>query len=237
MAGPVVAAAVILPADCFLPGLNDSKKISASMREKLYARIKEISIEVGVGQATVGEIDQLNIYQAARLAMERAVEGLIITPDYLLTDAMPLPKFGNIAQKPIIHGDAKSASIAAASIIAKVTRDRLMGEIHKKFPHYGFSNHKGYGTKEHLRALKTHGFCPEHRLTFGPVSELVAQNASGGPFGYWKNKLNQTNNLDELKQTGGQIKRLALSRISKGELEELREMYRVKREKWKSEKV
>ncbi len=237
MAGPVVAAAVVLPPDCFLPGLDDSKKLSASKREELFGLIHEKSVEVGVGQSSVVEIDQFNIYRAARLAMERAIEALASPPDYLLTDAMPMPKFASTAQKPLIHGDSKSASIAAASIIAKVTRDRLMEELHQKYPQFGFLSHKGYGTEEHLGALKTYGICPEHRLTFGPVSEILAQNALGGPFGYWKGKLNLAQNLFELKQTGHQIKRRALAQLSEMELEDLRELFRDKREKWKNEEV
>lgn len=237
LAGPVVAAAVIFPSDGILKGLDDSKKLTAEKRQELFPLIQEKAVRVGVGQASVEEIDKINIYRAARLAMERAIESLTPKPDYLLTDAMPIPKFQAIPQKPLVHGDSKSASIAAASIIAKVTRDRLMEGLHLKYPQYGFSSHKGYGTEQHLEALKTNGICPEHRLTFGPVSELLARKAPGGPFGYWKEKLNLAQNLSELKQTGLQIKRLAFAQLSEEELEDLRELFREKREKWKNEKA
>lgn len=189
-----------------------------------------------MGQASVAEIDELNIYRAAQLAMERAVEALGQKPDYLLTDAMPLPRLSSITQEPLIHGDALSTTIAAASIIAKVTRDRIMGQLHQQYPVYGFEGHKGYGTEEHLKALENHGICPEHRLTFGPVMETLAQKSPGGPFGYWKEKLARSKNLKELHQTGIQIKRVALSHLAGTELETLRGLFRAKRNEWDSQK-
>jgi ribonuclease HII len=237
LAGPVVAAAVVLAPGTVFTGLDDSKKLTAEKREELFPLIREKALSVAVGKASVEEIDKINIYRASRLAMERAVEALAQMPDCLLTDAMPLPKFSPIPVKPIIHGDSKSASIAAASIIAKVTRDKLMAELHQKYPLYGFSGHKGYGTELHLAALKTHGPCPEHRLTFGPVAELLAQKAPGGPFGYWKEKLTRAQNFFELKQAGLQIKRLAVGQLSEDQLEDLRELFREKREQWKNEKA
>jgi ribonuclease HII len=235
LAGPVVAAAVILPPEGPLAGLDDSKKLTHAKREELFPQIQQVAVSVGVGQASVQEIDKLNIYQAARLAMERAVRGLSPTPDYLLTDAMPLPKL-SVPQKPIIHGDALSASIAAASIIAKVTRDRLMVELHHKYPVYGFENHKGYGTEEHVKALQEHGTCPEHRLSFGPVMETLSKKSAGGPFGYWKEKLILAKSLAELQQVGVQIKRVALSHLSEKELGSLRELFRGKRSQWENPK-
>jgi ribonuclease HII len=236
LAGPVVAAAVILPSDIILTGVDDSKKLTASKREELFDRIQQLAVGVGVGQASVAEIDEMNIYRAAQLAMERAIEALSQKPDYLLTDAMPLPRLSSITQKPLIHGDALSATIAAASIIAKVTRDRLMGQLHQQYSVYGFESHKGYGTEEHLKALEVHGICPEHRLSFGPVMETLAKKSPDGPLGYWKEKLNRSKNLRELQQAGIQIKRVALSHLTESELETLRDLFRAKRNEWDSQK-
>lgn len=232
LAGPVVAAAVILPFDGIPQGIDDSKKLTPTQREELYPQIREKALGVGVGQASVQEIDELNIYRAAQLAMERAIEALNPRPDCLLTDAMPLPRFKEIHQKPLVHGDALSFSIAAASIIAKVTRDRLMIELHQRYPAYNFEGHKGYGTEEHMKALKAHGPCPEHRLSFGPVMETLAHKSPEGPFGYWKQKLSASGNLSELNQVGLQIKRVALPQLSTSELEALRELFRAKKNKF-----
>lgn len=235
LAGPVVAAAVVL-SEASLPGVDDSKKLTPEKREELFPIIHQRAVSVGVGQASVPEIDALNIYHAARLAMERAVENLGTKPDFLLTDAMPLPKLKTIAQKPIIHGDALSVSIAAASVVAKVTRDRIMAELHQKYPAYGFGGHKGYGTAEHLKALEDHGACPEHRLSFGPVMETLAKKTAGGPFQFWSGKLNGAKDLPELQQVGVQIKRVALSHLTEGELGALRELFKGKRAKWENQK-
>ncbi len=232
----MVASAVILPPDMILTGVDDSKKLTAPQREELFIRIQESAIGVGVGQASVGEIDELNIYRASQLAMERAVGALRQKPDYLLTDAMPLPRLSSIIQEPLIHGDALSTSIAAASIIAKVTRDRLMVRLHERYPVYGFGGHKGYGTQEHLKALGNHGICPEHRLSFGPVMETLSRKSPGGPLGYWKAKLADSKNLKELYQAGIQIKRVALAHLSEPELRTLRDLFRAKRNEWKSQK-
>ena len=232
LAGPVVAAAVILPHDALLEGVDDSKKLTPAKREELFVKIREKALAVGVGQASVAEIDQLNIYQAARLAMERAIGSLSEKPDYLLTDAMPLPSLASIPQKPLVHGDALSQSIAAASVIAKVTRDRLMGGLHGEYPAYGFENHKGYGTEEHLQALQTHGPCPEHRLSFGPVMETLAEKFAKGPLGFWKDKLSRCANLAELNQVGLQIKRVASPKLSPADLDGLRDLFRSKRAEW-----
>ena len=232
LAGPVVAAAVILPADAALEGVDDSKKLTPAKREDLLVRIGEKALAVGVGQASVAEIDELNIYHAARLAMERAIAALSEKPDYLLTDAMPLPSLDAIPQKPLIHGDALSLSIASASIVAKVTRDRLMGELHRKYPAYGFEGHKGYGTEEHLKALQSHGPCPEHRLSFGPVMETLAEKSAQGPLGFWKEKLSRCASRAELHQVGLQIKRVASPKLSPADLEGLRDLFRSKRAEW-----
>jgi len=173
LAGPVVAAAVILPTRCRLVGINDSKQLSAKDREQVYTAILAQAVGVGVGSADVAEIDQLNILEATRLAMRRAVEQLVPLPDYVLIDAVVLPGF-KVPTRPIIKGDSLSVSIAAASIIAKVTRDRLMARYHEIFPEYGFLSHKGYGTAEHLERLARHGPCSIHRRTFAPVQEVMS---------------------------------------------------------------
>lgn len=165
LAGPVVAGAVILPKDCEILYLNDSKKLSAAKRDLLYDEIKEKAIAVGVGIVSPAIIDEINILQATYSAMRQAVAGLNIQPDILLNDAVTIPDI-SIQQVPIIKGDAKSVSIAAASIIAKVTRDRLMTEYAKIIPGYGFESNKGYGSSEHIQALKTLGPSPIHRQSF-----------------------------------------------------------------------
>jgi ribonuclease HII len=149
---------------------------------------------------------------------------------------MPLPKFSSIPQKPLVHGDSLSLSIAAASIIAKVTRDRGIRELHEKYPQYGFGGHKGYGTEEHLLALKTHGPCPEHRMTFGPVLSVSAQKSQGGVFQFWSAKLKRARNSKELHQLGLQIKRSALPDLSQRELELLRELFKSVRAPWEKKK-
>ncbi len=172
LAGPVVAAAVILPTRCRIAGVDDSKQLSEEARDRLYAAILERAVGLGIGSADVGEIDRLNILQATRLAMRRAIEQLVPLPDYLLVDAVTLPGV-RISMRPIIKGDSLSLSIAAASIIAKVTRDRLMVKYDALFPEYDFLSHKGYGTPGHLQRLARHGPCPIHRRTFMPVQEAV----------------------------------------------------------------
>ena len=172
LAGPVVAAAVVLPVRCRLSGIDDSKQLSEGERARLYAAILEHAVGMGIGSADVGEIDRLNILEATKLAMRRAIDQLAPPPDYLLIDAVTLPGIG-IPERPIIKGDSLSLSIAAASIIAKVTRDRLMAEYHDMFPEYDFLSHKGYGTREHLQRLARHGPCFIHRRTFTPVHEAI----------------------------------------------------------------
>ena len=165
LAGPVVAAAVILPKDCNILYINDSKQLSEAKREELYEQIMEQAISVGIGIVSEERIDEINILQATYEAMREAVGKLNITPDLLLNDAVTIPNL-SMKQVPIIKGDAKSISIAAASIIAKVTRDRMMIEWDNIYPAYGFSKNKGYGSKEHTQALKEIGPCKLHRKTF-----------------------------------------------------------------------
>lgn len=173
LAGPVTAAAVILPENFSCPGLDDSKKISPKKREQLYERLTTDSeISWTVAHAERDEIDRLNILNATHLAMRRAVQMLTPPPDHCLIDGLPVRNFP-IPHDGIVKGDGLSLSIAAASIIAKVTRDRIMQEIDREFPQFGFAKHQGYGTKAHLEALRTHGPCRHHRRTFQPVAQLA----------------------------------------------------------------
>ncbi len=165
LAGPVVAGAVILPKDCDILYINDSKKLSAAKREELYDIIMEKAVAVGIGCVSPERIDEINILQATYEAMREAISKLSPQPDLLLNDAVTIPQV-NIKQVPIIKGDAKSISIGAASIIAKVTRDRMMEEYDKMFPEYGFASNKGYGSAEHIAAIKAYGPTPIHRRSF-----------------------------------------------------------------------
>lgn len=164
-AGPVAAGAVILPKDVDILYLNDSKKLSEKKRERLYDEIMEKAVAVGVGIVGPERIDEINILQATYEAMRIAVGNLKVRPDILLNDAVTIPEM-DIRQVPIVKGDAKSVSIAAASIVAKVTRDRLMVKYEEEYPGYGFARHKGYGTAEHRESIKRLGACPIHRRTF-----------------------------------------------------------------------
>lgn len=164
-AGPVVAGAVILPVGLKIQGLNDSKKVSAKRREELFEEIQEKAISVGIGMSSPERIDQINILQATYEAMQHAVEDLDVVPDLLLNDAVTIPQIP-IRQVGIVKGDGRSLSIAAASIMAKVTRDRIMVEYAELYPEYGFEKNKGYGSEEHRAALKQYGPCPIHRHTF-----------------------------------------------------------------------
>lgn len=175
LAGPVVAGAVVLPVQCDYTLFQDSKKLSAKKRDHLFLTLQEMSIPYAVGIASPAEIEEINILQASLLAMKRAVLALPDMPDYLLVDgkfSVPL----DLAQQPLIKGESKSASIAAASIVAKVTRDRIMMEYHEQFPQYNFMKHKGYPTKEHKALLVQFGPCPIHRKTFAGVKELLTQS-------------------------------------------------------------
>lgn len=171
LAGPVVAAAVILPEDFNVLGINDSKQLSSEKRDFLFDQIQESAIAIGIGVKDHQVIDEVNIYQATKLAMIEAIQQLSQTPQQLVIDAMHLPV--SIPQESFIKGDAKSLSIAAASIIAKVTRDRMMSDYDDLYPGYGFSKNAGYGTKVHLEGLEKYGVCPIHRKTFAPVKNLL----------------------------------------------------------------
>lgn len=169
--GPVVAASVILPKNYFNENINDSKKLSEKKREELYDIITKDAISYGIGIIDENIIDQINIYEATKLAMKASLENMRVKPEHVLIDAMKLDI--NIPFTSIIKGDALSESIAAASIIAKVTRDRLIKKIDEEYPMYDLKNNKGYGTKKHTEALKQYGPCKYHRKTFKPVTELI----------------------------------------------------------------
>lgn len=171
LVGPVVTAAVILPKDFYDERINDSKKLTEKKRELLYDVIMENALSVGIGMSSPEVIDEINILNATKKAMVEAVNNLSIKPEHLLIDAVKLDI--DIPQTSIIKGDAKSQSIASASIIAKVTRDRMMVELDKKYPMYDFKHNKGYGTKKHIEALYKYGPLKEHRKSFAPVSELT----------------------------------------------------------------
>jgi ribonuclease HII len=174
LAGPVVAAAVILDERRPIPGLADSKTLTALQRERLSEQILARALCCSVAQATVEEIDTHNILQATMIAMRRAVEGLRLKPAKVLVDGNRLPRLDVLAEA-IVRGDARVRAISAASILAKVHRDRLCQDLHQEFPHYGFAGHKGYGTKAHLDALLRHGACVHHRRSFSPVAAALAR--------------------------------------------------------------
>ncbi len=171
LAGPVLAAAVILPEDVRLRGIDDSKKVPAAVRERLAARIQASAIGIGIGIVEPEEIDRLNIYRAALEAMRRAVMALPVLPDHVLVDARQIPNL-TVPQTALIDGDARSYCIAAASIVAKVARDRIMCDLDVAYPQYGFREHMGYATAQHLAAIERHGPSPIHRRSFAPVREL-----------------------------------------------------------------
>lgn len=169
--GPVVACACILPVNFYHKDIKDSKKLSEKKREEMYKIIKENAISIGLGIVSEKVIDEVNIYEATKIAMKEAIKNLNITPEHILIDAMKLEL--NIPSTSIIKGDAKSESIAAASIIAKVTRDHMLDEMDKEYPMYDLKNNKGYGTKKHLEALQTYGPCKYHRVTYSPVRNAL----------------------------------------------------------------
>ena len=175
LVGPVVASAVILPKNYKLEGLTDSKKLSEKKRNKYYDILMNDAISIGIGIVGPDIIDEINILEASRLAMNKALDDLKVKPDYILTDAMKLDR--DVEVLPIIHGDALSLSIAAASVIAKVTRDRMMDEYGLLHPEYEFSSHKGYPTKKHIELVKKYGILNEYRKTFKPISEMIEKGS------------------------------------------------------------
>lgn len=178
LAGPVVASAVILPNKCRIEGLDDSKKLSPKKREIIYQRIIEKAVYIGIGSVSEKTIDRINILRATLLAMKKAVMGLSKIPGFILVDGnIRIPSIG-IPQTAVIRGDSICSSIAAASVISKVTRDRYMMRLDKKYPQYGFASHKGYGTKRHLDALDKYGPSPVHRLSFAPIYDIKKNKES-----------------------------------------------------------
>ena len=171
LVGPVVASAVILPINYQLDGLDDSKKLTEKQRDKFYDILMNDAISIGIGIVDNKVIDEINILEASRKAMNIAIDNLKVKPDYILTDAMKLDR--DIPVLPIIHGDALSETIAASSVIAKVTRDRIMVELDKKYPMYDFKSNKGYPTKKHVEAINKYGIIKEHRKTYSPVKEYI----------------------------------------------------------------
>ena len=178
LAGPVVAAAVVLPERADLPGVNDSKLLTAAQRDRCYEMIINSGFDVGVGCVEAPEIDQINILRASLKAMKMAIENLRYAPDFLLIDGIHTVDLA-LPQEPLKKGDRRSISVAAASIVAKVHRDRLMLQYHERYPEYGFASHKGYGTRVHLEALCRFGPCPIHRMTFRGVAAKDDGNGNG----------------------------------------------------------
>lgn len=175
LVGPVVAAAVILPKNYELLGLTDSKKLSEKKRDAFYEILQTDAIAIGIGVISAKIIDEVNIYEASKLAMKEALSNLKIKPEYVLIDAMPLDL--DVDSTSIIHGDALSLSIAAASVIAKVTRDKMMYDLDKIYPEYGFAKHKGYPTKQHLQAIKKYGVLDNYRFSYKPVKNVVEEKS------------------------------------------------------------
>lgn len=171
LVGPVVASAVILPKNYYIEGLTDSKKLSKKKRESFFEIINKDALAIGIGVIDNQKIDEINILEASRLAMKIAVNNLKIKPDVILTDAMKLDM--GIDEEDIIKGDLKSITISAASVVAKVTRDKMMEELHNKYPMYNFIKNNGYPTKEHVEAIKKYGIIEEHRKTFSPIKDII----------------------------------------------------------------
>ena len=176
LVGPVVAACVILPLNYKLEGLTDSKKLTEKKREKFFEILSHDAISIGVGIIDEKKIDEVNIYEATKLAMKESYNKMKIKPEHVLIDAMPLEL--PVPTTSIIKGDSKSLTIAAASVIAKVTRDHMMDELHEKYPYYNFKKNKGYPTKEHVEAINKYGIIKEHRKTYGPVKDYIEKNIS-----------------------------------------------------------
>lgn len=177
LAGPVVVAACILPPFLRIEGINDSKQLTAKKREELFKIIVKNAVAYQIVFVSEADVDLLNIYQATKKGMLEAIRGLEVTPDHVLIDAMPLGEL-KIPHTSIIHGDARCASVVAASILAKVTRDEFMEKMDVKYPNYGFKKNKGYGTKAHMEALEKYGPCPIHRKTYAPVSKYFSRQLS-----------------------------------------------------------
>lgn len=235
LAGPVVAAAVILPREALIPGLNDSKVLTPDRRSRLYERITETAVARGIGEASAAEIDRINILQATYLAMRRAIKQLGVPPDRVLVDGPGVPG-SPFPESAVIDGDAVSLSIAAASILAKVTRDRKMVVFHSEFPEYGFADHKGYGSADHRRALRIHGPCRIHRLSFNGVrsedhseSGLESAETTGGAADRDGRPPRRGNVQSQLFRTGNQGENAAAAMLVGTGYRILRRNYRAGR--------
>jgi len=228
LAGPVVAGAVILPmSNCYIPELNDSKKLSEKKRNRLFDQIKKQTTAIGIGIIEPREIDRLNIYQATRQAMIDALSHLSNQIQHVLIDGKPFSSFP-YPYTAVVKGDSKSLSIAAASIVAKVTRDRMMVKFHEQYPLYNFAKHKGYPTQAHFAALRAYGHCPIHRRSFRGVREFFKDFSD--EFYNWKNALEQAERGDGLKKIADHIAKFSHT-LKSEELEELRLIYQY-RKKW-----
>ena len=222
LAGPVVAAAVVLPRDLSIRGIDDSKKLTAERREELFGLIRRDAVAVGTGIVSESVIDEINILRATHRAMREALAGLGVTPDHVLMDGDPVPELG-FPQTAINQGDSKSTAIAAASIIAKVTRDRMLVGLDEKYPGYGFARHKGYGTKEHISALMRLGPCEIHRRSFGVV--LDAAGGMSELYAGFRSALLAAPDPDRLERIAREIAR-EKERLESYELSKLRGLYK-----------
>lgn len=219
LAGPVAAAVVILPQDIWMPGLNDSKQLSEAKREEFFAKLQEEAVDIGVGLVDSNRIDEINIRNANYQAMREAISDLEQTPDYLLVDGEEIPEI-EIRQQRIVDGDARSISIAAASIIAKVTRDRMLVEYDQEYPEYNFAQHKGYGTADHIAALEEYGPCPIHRYSFSKVREA----ALGKDYYLFAEGLKNAKSVEALDSIAASVNE-CVDLLSKFELKELRNIF------------
>ncbi|MCK8825643.1 ribonuclease HII [Fuchsiella alkaliacetigena] len=224
LAGPVVAAVVILPPEIYIQGLNDSKQLSEAKREKLFAVIQKQAIDLGVGIVEAGEIDKINIRQANYRAMRQAIDSLTESPDYLLVDGEEIPGI-EIEQQKVVDGDQLSISIAAASIIAKVTRDRILVEYDQQYPEYGFKKHKGYGTEEHVAALEEVGPCAIHRYSFSKVKEAALSE----DYRLFAQGLKEAQSIAELEAVAQTIQDCG-ELLSELELAELRQLFKKEKQ-------
>ncbi|MBM7623538.1 ribonuclease HII [Sporohalobacter salinus] len=219
LAGPVVASVVILPKDIFMPGLNDSKQLSEEKREEFFAELQKEALDIGVGIVDSDCIDDINIRNANYQAMRKAILNLDKTPDYLLVDGEEIPEI-EIRQQKIVDGDARSISIAAASIIAKVTRDRMLVEYDKEYPEYNFAQHKGYGTASHIDALEKYGPCSIHRYSFSKVREAALSK----DYYLFEKGLKNAEAIDQLESIAVSVKE-CVDLLSEFELKELRNIF------------
>lgn len=225
LAGPVVAAAAVFPQGALIEGVDDSKKLDRETREALAASIEQQALDWAIGSASVAEIDRLNIYHAALLAMRRAIEGLTQKPQFVLSDARRIPGIA-APQRPLVKGDRRCFSIAAASILAKVHRDRLMRDLDRHYPLFGFSRHKGYPTAAHCEAISRHGACKEHRRSFPIVSELIGDCSRS--YYSLKNELATLTSSQDADRFADRLRQEAPC-LSKPELQRLRQLFARRR--------